>query len=139
MGEVLATFHFNPDAKQWTPRSYVKEVALGWLPGVTFVSTVNPYIYLEHTFGGYQVFLRLRSNYHLWSSNTYSLDYPIEDLYAIEPVTGNHVALGLVEVGLGFDATHPSSVLTYGLSGTSDYYFQTLPAAPSGYWLNPLP
>jgi len=139
MGEILATFHYNPMAKAFTPRSYIKEIALGWIAGVTVVSASNPYEWLEHTYGGYRVFMRLKANYFTWNSNEYSLDYPLDDFYAIEPVSGNHVALGLVEVGLGYSPTHPSLVLTFALGGTSDYYFQTLPAAPPSYWLGALP
>lgn len=139
MSEILATFTFRPQAKFWSPRSYFKGVAFGWVPGYTILEEGNPFLFEEHVFGGYRLFVRFKSNWWNWQSNSYTLDYAYEDFYAIAPDHVTHVAAGAVDVGLGFSALVPSYHFTANLYTTPEFKLFELPPAPADYWLSPLP
>lgn len=139
MGEILASFTYSQSAKFWTPRSYFKGVAFGWVPGWTVTAEGNPFLLLEHSFGGYQVFCRFKTDWYAWQSNDYTMDFPLEDFYAIAPITGAHVSVGLVLVGLGFSALYPSWYYTLEFFPTPEYKLFNLPPGPPDYWLGALP
>jgi hypothetical protein len=139
MGEKLWAPIFHVDQRFSTPRSFMRGVFVGWQPGVTVVHAGNPWILEEHIFGGYQVYVRLKDEFYSWNSNCYTLDWFLEDIYAIAPITGTHVSCGVVDVNVEAIKDFGGFFLIMSIGGAADFYRQDLPAAPSGYWLQLLP
>jgi len=139
MGTLLWSPTYANGAKQALVRSYLKGTVVVWQPGTTIISGGNPLVLEEHVFGGYRLVIKFKSNWFFWNSNTYTPDFVLEDFYALAPGSSTPISAGGVLVGLGFDALHPSYHFAFILGAAPDPIWTTYPAAPSAYWMPPLP
>jgi len=134
---ILATLSFPAGEQTNFPRSYIKTFALQWTGDQTLVSGPNPWIYEEHTFGGYRFHIKFKDNFYTWSSNVYSLDYIIEDLWAETPIIHVPINAGTVVVGLGANATDGRGVGVVVAPSLGSFIQHALPPPPPDYWLQP--
>lgn len=131
---------WSPDYQQALdfaiPRQYWYEVALTWWPSVVLQNT-NPLIIRETLFGGYRVLLKFRDVVWAWSSNTYTLDWAIEDIYGMAPSDDTPIYSSYFAVGYGIGTDHKRGLAYLGSGLSSDTKYFTLPTQPPGYWLPP--
>lgn len=120
-------------------RSYLKGFVLVWQPGSTVITSGNPWVFEEHVYGGYRLHIKFRSEWWNWSSNRYTPDWIVEDFYATAPGSSTPINQGGVLVGLSYDVDHPSYYISFITGAAPDPLWLDFPAAPSTYWLPPLP
>lgn len=128
---------FSLGAKYKFNRSYYKGFVVGWLPGVTVVSSGNPFVLQEHTYGGYKLVIEFKSNVWSWSSNRYTHDYLLENYYALFPGDTTPISAGGVTVGQSWDVDHIAYRYSLLQDGWTNLYWFDFPAAPPGYWAPP--
>lgn len=134
---ILATLSFPAGEQSNFPRSYIHTFALQWTGDQTPVSLGNPFVYEEHTFGGYRVHVKFKDVFYTWSSNVYSLDFIIEDLWAELPVTHTPINAGTVVMGVGSNAVDGWGIATSFAPQLGAYTQHILPPPPANYWLQP--
>lgn len=119
------------------PRQYWYEVALTWWPSV-IVQAGNPFIIRETIYGGYRIYLKLRDICWAWSSNNYTLDWCIEDIYGMAPSNDTPIYSAAWTVGFGIGQRHKRGLLYLAFSGNLDNtLYNVLPVQPAGFWLPP--
>jgi hypothetical protein len=138
MGTLLWSPNYIPSPRYNFPRSYIKGFALFWLPGLTVLAAGNPFIFEEHTYGGYHLHLKFRDNFWDWNSNRYTLDYIVEDYYQTPPGSSTPETVGLLNVTQTLNIDHPSTHIFFQQAFGSETLWFDLPPAPPSYWLPPL-
>lgn len=117
------------------PRQYWYEVALAWWPSIVLQSG-NPLVIRETLFGGYRIYLKFRDDVWAWSSNTYTLDWSIEDIYGMAPADDTPIYSSAFVVSWGIGQSHKHGLLDlFGGQPGYQYQYFTLPSQPAGYWL----
>ena len=130
--------NFNPSEAFAYNRSDVYKLYVTWGYPVT-VKVDN--IITGTAFDGsdvYQLFMGIRENWWAWSSNAYTLDYPIE--YTIATLNSEPYGDLTVEVGYTHPPFTPLPSWYVLQSGLAIYQFSyDLPSPPDDYWLQPPP
>jgi hypothetical protein len=139
MGTILASFtYLNPPAFA-IPRSYLWGIAIGWWH-MSIVTYGNPTIIQEQPFGGYRKHIKLKDNVWEWNSNTYSLDYLLEDFYVTAPGSSTPISNGAVLIEAKPVPQYGIYCLVLSDVGADGHYmFYKLPSSTQPYWAGPFP
>lgn len=137
---LLWTPNYQTPAKFCLPRAYVGGYYLGWWPGSTVIATGNPTIIQEHLFGGYQWYIHFQPSWWAWNTNSrYTLDWIVDDTYAIQPGTGAHVNVGAIDIHFQHDAGRPGWDVVFSYTGGGYFLPFSFPPGPGSSWFEPLP
>lgn len=136
MGEVLWSpiWDFPQNGNMFRP--YFKGHILGWQAGTTVIQDTNPIIVEEHTFGGYRVHLKLLDEWWEFGTGEWHVEDIVEDLYAIVPVSGDHVSLGAVTVGLGYSELVGYYWLNFQFAVVPEYLYFPIEQSSGGHWFD---
>lgn len=126
---------FTQSPKFAIPRQYLGGVEIGneWagisMTGnvITLFGTV-PFLY-------YNIFV-IRQNVLDWSSNSYTLDYVLEDHWSNVPPSTSHDPFMVRTEYLGQSATLPGRVLIRLMGYDHQRAFFPFPPSPTDYWMN---
>lgn len=127
--------NFTQSPKFAIPRQYLGGIEVGneWT-GISMTDNVItlfgtvPHLY-------YNIFI-IRSNVLTWTSNTYTLDYILEDHYSINPPSTSHDPFYVTTEYLGAGAGLPGRVLLRLPGYDHQRAFFPLPPSPTDYWMN---
>lgn len=126
--------NYNPSQAFSYRRSYVYDLIVVWGYPVTVREDT---LIVGTALDGsdiYNLFLKIRDNWWEWSSNGYTLDYPIE--YTIATLNGEPYGDLTVEVGFTHPPFTPLPSWYVAQSGLAIYPFTySLPSPPDDYWL----
>jgi hypothetical protein len=117
------------------PRQYLGGIEIGntWT-GISMTGNVitlfgtSPFLY-------YNIFV-IRSNVMTWSSNSYTLDYVLEDHWSNVPPSPSHDPFYITTEYLGAGSGLPGRVLLRLPGYDVQRAFFPLPPSPSTYWMN---
>lgn len=136
MGEVLWTPSWDIPPNFNLFRPYFLGHVIGWWAGTTVDETDNPIRLTEHLFGGYQTYLKLYDFWWNFNTGEFHVEDIIEDFYAIQPITGLHVSMGVVTVGLSFSPDIGYYWLNFQFATPPAYLYFPLPTSPGGHWFD---
>lgn len=138
MGIQMFTPVYEKPAKYAIPRNYVGVLRFGWAFNWTVVSAPQPYLFEEHVFGGVQIYLTFKPEFWAWSSNVYTLDFLIDDYYALLPDHITKINAGDLHLDVGVDANHLQFTLAFSSPPFTQYKDFDLLASPGPFWNLPL-
>lgn len=120
-------------------RSYQWAFQVDWWPS-NIIEADNPFILRETIYGGYGLYIRLQDKFWEWSSNTYTLDWCIEDIYGMLPGSSTPMDAGGYHANWGAIEGHHRCVMYIGakVPGYQSFVWQN-PAAPVPQWFPPEP
>lgn len=127
--------NFTQSPKFAIPRQYLGGIEVGntW-DGISMTDNVitlfglSPFLY-------YNIFV-IRPNVVDWSSNTYTLDYVLEDHYSVVPPSTHHDPFYITTEYLGAGAGRPGRLLLRLPGYDVQRAFFPLPPSPTTYWMN---
>lgn len=127
---------YSPQAKFAYNRSYCPFIRVAW--GYAITSIAGRVISGLVTVGSdtYYAVITLRSNFYNWSSNSYTLDYPVE--LAIAGLNGVPYGDLPIDVQWTYPPYSDQQGLQVNQTGLTTYIFDfDLPPPPGNYWLQP--
>lgn len=131
----LGPVTYAPGAKYTFPRNYVRFFALSWVSDFFLVSGGNPFVWQTNVYGGIRLYLRFTDEFYAASSNLYSLDYIIEDYYALAPPYTTPISPGAHAVRFGVSTTPIQPTFAIEQPYLQKHTYYALPTSLTDPWV----
>lgn len=135
---VLASFSYPQGEGFSLTRGYLPAWAIGWQPDAIALTSGNPTVLKEFSFGGYELHIELKDWIYDWDNRQFTLGELFENYYVIPPGGGGPSSAGPVTVLWEWVSDFNCPVLVIVNPAPVDhYYWQLLPPATRPYWAPP--
>jgi len=129
------TIIYNPSGQFNLPRSYVFDIRVYVQHTLSHAYMTDNIITVDYSpVPNFLAVIVLAPNFMPWSSNSYSLDYIIQDSYYRINPDPTHIPLD-IQVGWASSSQTLRSAINIVLDLGVDIFTFPLAAAPPGYWL----
>lgn len=115
------------------PRPYIHQITFRFGVGAIVTHSDEDFFITDGTNPAVHVVCNLLPEFWATSSNRYTLDYVIVDLYALHDPDPTPIPLSWI-CYYRIDPLTIEPEIVIGLSGGTVYYPTAMPPAPAGYW-----
>ena len=131
---TIGTGVYSPQAKFWFKRSYIRGISLE-VTALDIAIAANVITFRNNATPNQFFTIVIDSRIFAWTSNSYSLDFVVEESYYQNGAGGTQLPMDFA-LSYFFPEPHAPylNFQPFGLSFPDKTFFD-LPLAPSGYWL----